>query len=152
VWDAKHGLGEYIEDIRYHTQPHHFRFLLVDGRVQVTYKYWNEDPEWQPEVDEDEDDDGDEEDEPLCILKDGYIPVSALPVVSPNLDSLNLDQVMADLSKLPQDYLTEGNKKEWDEFVEKLRSSGVTRYTSRAQLYRWERTTPYTSIIIGGRS
>ena len=73
VWDAKQGLGEYIEDIRYHTQPHHFRFLLVGGRVQITYKYWSEDPEWQPE--EDEDDDEDEEDKPLYILKDGYIPL-----------------------------------------------------------------------------
>ena len=108
VWDAKQGLGEYIEDIRYHTQPHHFRFLLVDGRVQITYKYWSEDPEWQPE--EDEDDDRDEEDESLYILKDGYIPLSAaFPVVSPNLD---LDQVMADLSKLPQDYLNYRRKQE----------------------------------------
>ena len=57
--------------------------------------------------------------------------MSAFPVVSPNLDSLNLDQVMADLSKLPQDYLTEENKREWEEFVEKLPSSGVTRYTTR---------------------
>ena len=97
--------------------------------MQITYKYWSEDPEWQPE--EDEDDDEDEEDKPLYILKDGYIPLSAFPIVSPNLDSLYLDQVMADLSKLPQDYLTEENKKEWEEFVEKLRSSGVTRHTTR---------------------
>lgn len=40
VWDAKQGLREYTDDIRYHTQPHHFRFLLVDGRMQITYKHW----------------------------------------------------------------------------------------------------------------
>ena len=40
VWDAKQGFSKYIDDIRYHTQPRHFRFLLVDGRVEMKYKHW----------------------------------------------------------------------------------------------------------------
>ena len=56
AWDAKQGLSEYIEDIHYHTQPHHFLFLLVGEREEIKYKYWSEDPEWQPGEDADDED------------------------------------------------------------------------------------------------
>lgn len=138
VWDAKQGLSEYIDDIHYHTQPHHFRFLLVDGRVQITYKHWCEDPWWEPcdenegaDEEDDEEDDGDQSDNNLYILKENYTPLSAFPLISPDLNSLNLDAFMADLAKLPPDYLSEEKKEEWEEFIEKLHSSGVTVHNTK---------------------
>ena len=88
---------------------------------------------WQP-LDEDEDSDDKEDD---CddksgknnILKESYVPLSTLLLVSPKLDSLNLEQLMADLSKLPSDYLSDANKREWEEFIRKLSSSTVATCT-----------------------
>ena len=137
VWDAKQGLSQYIDDIRYHTQPHHFRFLLVNGRVEMKYKHWCEDEVWQP-LDEDEDDKEDDSDDEsgksnqLYILKESYVPLTSLPLVSPKLDSLNLEQLMADLSKLPSDYLSDANKREWEEFTRKLSSSAVAACTNKS--------------------
>ena len=132
VWDAKQGLSEYINDIRYHTQPRHFRFLLVNGRVEMKYKHWCEDPVWQPsDENQDTDKEEDDGDDELYILKNSYMPLSALPLVSPKLDSLNLEQLMTDLSKLPPDYLSDEKKREWEEFTEKLRSSTVAIHTTK---------------------
>ena len=61
-----------------------------------------------------------DEDESLYILKDGYTLLSVLYTAA-YLDSLNLDQVMADVSKFPQDYLSNEKMREWEECFEKLR-------------------------------
>lgn len=135
VWDIKQWLKESIEDIHTHTRPHHFKFQLVDGQTEVKYKYWSDDPEWLPsektEAESESDKDNaaesedDEEDGPLHILKDPYTVSSSVPVVPPDLDSLHLDQLLIDLSRLPQDYISAEKKREWEEFVGKLQSSKV---------------------------
>lgn len=123
VWDVKQGLGDYIEDIHHHTRPHHFRFKLVDGKAEMMYKYWSEDTKWLL--------DPDPPSEPIHILKDSYTPPSAIPVVPPNLTSLNLDQLMTDLSRLPEDYLPTEKKREWEVVVGNLRSSEVREYVTK---------------------
>ena len=99
----------------------------------MKYKHWCEDEVCQlsdeNENANDEEDDGDDESgdiNQLYILKESYAPLSALPLVSPKLDSLNLEQLMTDLSKLPPDYLSDEKKREWEEFHQKLcRSTAV---------------------------
>ena len=65
---------------------------------------------WQPSDENenvnDEEDDGDDksgDNNQMYILKENYAPLSALLLVSPKLNSLNLEQLMIDLSKFPPD-------------------------------------------------
>ena len=62
----------------------------------MKYKHWCEDEVWQLSDENenaiDEEDDGDDEsgdNNQLYILKESYAPLSALPLVSPKLNSLN---------------------------------------------------------------
>lgn len=97
----------------------------------MKYKHWCEEKVWQPsDENDDTDDEGDnsdidDESNQLYILKESYTPLSAFPLVSAKLDSLNLEQLMEDLSKLPTDYLSDEKKREWEEFTQKLHSSNV---------------------------
>ena len=137
VWDIKHWLKESIEDIHTHTRPHHFKFELVDGKTEVKYKYWSDDSKWLPsketegegecESGEESATEGEDEEEdgPLYILKDSYTVSASVPVVPPDLDSLHLDQLLVDLSRLPQDYISAEKKSVWEEFVGKLQSTQV---------------------------
>ena len=103
------------------------------------YKHWCEDPQWErcdenegAGEEDDEEDDGDESDNNLYILQENCTPLSAFPLVSPDLNSLNLDAYnMAHLAKLPQNYLLEEKKEEWEEFIDKLRSSSITVHTTK---------------------
>ena len=130
VWDIKQWLGECIEDIHYHTRPHHFRFKLVGNEVEMRYKYWSDDLKWRPECDS-ENEQEEDEDEIINILKEDCSPASTTPLVCPDLNSLNLDQLLVDLSRLPEDYLPSGKKSEWEEFVSKLKSSSVRGHATK---------------------
>ena len=137
VWDVKQWMRECIEDIHTHTRPHHYIFRLVEGQVEIKYKYWSTDRKWRPsqkgeagehgEEDENEEEEGEEEEdeEPIAILKSSYSVSTNVPLVAPDLESLHLYQLLIDLSRLPADYITEQKKKEWEEFVSNIKQSRV---------------------------
>lgn len=110
VWDVKQWMRECIEDIHSHTRPHHYRFRLVDGQVEIKYKYWTTNRKWWPrkkeeageqdeeseneeeeekEEDEDEDEDDDKDEDPINILKSSYSVTRNVPLVVPDLESLS---------------------------------------------------------------
>ena len=94
VWDVKQWMRESIEDIHTHTRPHHYRFRLVDGQVEVTYKYWSTDNKWRQsqkgeagehdEGDEDEENEEEEDEDPIAILKSSYSVSTNVPLVAPD--------------------------------------------------------------------
>ena len=96
----------------------------------MKYKHWCEDEVWQPS-DENENANDEEDDRDDESGDNNQLPLSALPLVSPKLDSLNLEQLMRDLSKLPPDYLSDEKKREWEEFHQKLHRSTAVASTNK---------------------
>ena len=48
TFNIKDLFQPYLEDIRGHTGPHHFRFRLVGEEVELRYKNWSTEKEWLP--------------------------------------------------------------------------------------------------------
>ena len=65
-----------------------------------------------------------EEKDPINILKSSYSVSQNVPLVTPDLKSLHLNQLLIDLSRLPANYISEQKKKEWEEFVLQSRVLG----------------------------
>ena len=100
---------------------------------------WCTDPKWRPsqkgeagehgkeaENEEQEEEEEEEEDEdPINILKSSHNVSQNVPLVAPDLESLQLDQLLIDLSRLPADYISEQKNKEWEEFVPRIKQSRV---------------------------
>ena len=95
VRDIKKWVGDSIEEIRGHTAPHHYRFKRVGEEVEMTYKHWPDDDEWEsPGCDT-----------PLDLIKGAASLPSTTSLVCPDFKSLNLDKLATDLSHFPSHYI-----------------------------------------------
>ena len=103
VRNIKLWVGDSIEEIHGHTGPHHYRLKFVDGKVQLTYKHWSSDKEWATPM----------SDTPLDLIKKAANLPSITSLITPDISSLNLEQLLTDLSRLPSDYIPPNKLEEW---------------------------------------
>ena len=110
VHDIKKWVSDSIEAIRGHTAPHHYRFKQVGEEVEMTYKHWSNDEEWEtPECDT-----------PLDLIREAANLPSTTSLVTPDFTSLNLDKLATDLKQLPSHYIPPDKMEMWDHLIEKL--------------------------------
>lgn len=121
VRDIKQWVGDSIEEIHGHTGPHHYRFKLVNGKVQMTYKHWSSDPKWKTPT----------SDTPLDLIKKAANLPSITSLITPDISSLNLEQLLTDLSRLPSDYIPPNKLEQWNLLVSKLSASNRLPQTTK---------------------
>ena len=119
VHDIKKWVGKSIEEIHGHTAPHHYRFKRVGDEVEMTYKHWSDDEEWEsPECDT-----------PLDLIKQAANLPSTTTLVCPDFSSLNLDKLATDLTHLPSHYIPPDKMKKWEDLIRKLMESATAGLT-----------------------
>ena len=103
-------VGDSIEAVCGHTASHHYHFKLVDERVEMTYKHWSDDEEWETSVC----------DTPLDLIKEAANLHSTTPIVSRDFTPLNMDKLGTDLSHLPSNYIPPEKMEKWNHLIKNL--------------------------------
>jgi hypothetical protein len=120
VHDTKKWVGESIEEIRGHTAIHHYHFKQVGEEVEMTYKHWSDDEEWETS----------ECDNPLdFLIKQAASLPSTTALVCPDFSSLNLDKLAIDLTHLPSHYIPQDRMKKWEDLIRKPMESATAGLT-----------------------
>ena len=119
VRNIKKWVGDSLEEIRGHTAPHHYCFKRVGEEVEMTYKHWSDDEEWEtPECDT-----------PLDLIKQAASLPSTIALVSPDFSSLSLDKLATDLTHFPSHYIPPDKMEKWEDLIKKLVESAAAGLT-----------------------